>query len=267
MNEFRIKHRSKPNNLVQTIERVSVILDILGRSPQGISVGELSEKTGFPKGTTHRLLTSLAYFDHVRQDSVTKNYYLGFKLVELGNRLLGQIDIRSEARPFLIELAERTKETVHMVIPDGNEALYVDKVDASENTGGLRMVSRLGTRIPLHCSSVGKAMLAYMSENKIRDVIDERGLPRRTDKTITDFAELKKHLHRIREQGFAFDDEENEKGIKCVGAPIRDQSGDVVAAISISVPSIRVSTESLLSTLKDYVIETAMRISIKLGHY
>jgi DNA-binding IclR family transcriptional regulator len=259
-------NRSKPRNLVQTIERASLILDILGKRPLGFSVGELSEKTGLPKGTTHRLLTSLAYFDYVRQDSMTKNYHLGFKLVELGNRLLGQLDFRTEAHPYLIELAERTKETVHMVILDRNEVLYIDKVDANEHAGGLRMVSMLGSRIPTHCSAVGKAMLAFLPEEKLAAIVEDKGLPRRTEKTITDYEELKKHLQLIREQDYAFDDEENEKGIKCVGVPIRDQSGKVKAAISISVPSIRIRTETLLTTLKDQVAETAMKISQKLGY-
>ena len=267
MKASKTNNRSKPSNLVQTIERASLILDILGTSPQGLSIGELSEKTGFPKGTTHRLLTSLAYFDYVRQDSMTKNYHLGFKLVELGNRLLSQIDIRTEAHPYLIELAERTKETVHMVILDRNEALYVDKVDASEHAGGLRMVSMLGSRIPTHCSAVGKAMLAFLPEERLVSIVKDKGLPRRTENTITDIEELKKHLQLIREQGYAFDDEENERGIKCVGAPIQDQSGKVKAAISISVPSIRIRTETLLTTFKDQVVETAMKISQKLGYY
>ncbi len=107
----------KPNNLVQTIERASSILDILGQSPQGISIRELSAKINLPKGTTHRLLSSLSYFGYVRQDSKTRNYFLGFKLVELGNLLLSQLDLRKEAEPFLKDLAERTKETVHMVCP------------------------------------------------------------------------------------------------------------------------------------------------------
>lgn len=267
MKESKIRNRSKPSNLVQTIERVSLILDILGQSPQGLSIGELSEKTGLPKGTAHRLLTSLAYFDHVRQDSKTKNYHLGFKLVELGNRVLSQLDFRTEAHPFLIELSERTKETVHMVILDRNEALYVDKVDASEHAGGLRMVSMLGSRIPTHCSAVGKAMLAFLPEERLVSIVKDKGLPRRTENTITDIEELKKHLQLIREQGYAFDDEENERGIKCVGAPIQDQSGKVKAAISISVPSIRIRTETLLTTFKDQVVETAMKISQKLGYY
>lgn len=262
----RSKNRSKPSNLVQTIERVSLILDILGNSPHGISVGELSEKTGLPKGTTHRLLTSSAYFDIVRQDSVTKKYHLGFKLVELGNRLLGQLDFRTEARPYLKELAERTKETVHMVILDRNEGLYVDKVDAAEHSSGLRMVSSLGSRIPAHCSAVGKVLLASLSEEKLLNLVQEKGLPRRTENTITDFEKLKQHLQLIREQGYAFDNEENEKGIQCVGAPIIDQRGKVLAAISISVPCIRVNAATLQTTLKNHVTETAMKISMNMGY-
>ncbi len=267
MKASNAQNRSKPSNLVQTIERVSSILDILGKSPKGLSVGELSKKTGFPKGTTHRLLTSLAYFDYIRQDSMTRKYHLGFKLVELGNRLLHQLDLRTEAHPYLIELAERTKETVHMVILDHNEALYVDKVDASDHHGGLRMVSMLGTRIPTHCSALGKAMLAFLPEERLVSIVKNKGLPRRTENTITDIEELKKHLQLIREQGYAFDDEENEKGVRCVGAPIRDQNGKVNAAISISVPSIQIRTDTLLTTLKDQVTETAMKISQKLGYY
>ena len=266
MTHLRSESRSKPSNLVQTIERVSLILEILGNSPQGISVGQLSEKTGFPKGTTHRLLTSSAYFDLIRQDPTTKKYHLGFKLVELGNRLLGQLDYRIEARPYLKELAEKTKETVHMVILDRNEGLYVDKVDASEHSSGLRMVSTLGSRIPAHCSAVGKVLLASLSEDKLIKLVEEKGLPRRTEKTITDFEKLKAHLQIVREQGFAFDDEENEKGIQCVGAPIIDQRGSVLAAISISVPCIRVKKRALKTTLRDQLTETAKKISRKLGY-
>lgn len=266
----KTQNRSKPRNLVQTIERISLILDILSQSPQGLSIGELSEKTGFPKGTIHRLLKSLAYFDYIRQDSKTKNYHLGFKLVELGNRLLKQIDLRTEAHPFLVDLAERIKEVVHMVILDHNEALYVDKVEPSQHADGVRMVCMvtvMGSRVPTHCSSVGKVMLAFLPEEKLVSIVKDKGLPRRTENTITDFEELKEHLKLIRNQGYALDDEENEKCVKCVAAPIRDQSGEVIAAISISVPGIRVRTDTLLTTYKDQVVETAMKISNKLGYY
>ncbi|CAB1055442.1 Transcriptional regulator, IclR family [Olavius sp. associated proteobacterium Delta 1] len=267
MKASKAQNQSKPSNLVKTIERASLILDILGKSPQGISIKKLSAKTGLPKGTAHRFLSSLAYFDYVRQNSMTKNYHLGFKLVELGNRLLDQIDLRTEAHPFLVELAERTKETVHMVILDHHEALYVDKVESSEPAGGLRMASVIGARIPTHCSAVGKVMLAFLPEERLVAIVKDKGLPRRTENTITDIEELKQHLQLVRKQGYALDDEENEKGVKCLGAPIRDQNGKVETAISISVPGTRVRTDTLLTTLKDQVTETAMKISQKLGYY
>ena len=259
-------NRSKPNNLVQTIERVALIFDILGMAPNGISVGELSQKTGFPKGTSHRLLSSLAYFDYVRQDPVTKNYQLGFKLVELGNRLLGHLDFRAVARPFLIHLAERTKETVHMVILDRNEALYIDKVDSSEHRSGLRMVSMLGSRLPAHCSAVGKVLLAHLSDAAFDEVISHKGLAERTRNTITEVERLRAHLKKVFAQGYALDNEENEIGIRCVAAPIRNERGAVIAAISISVPALRSEKSKLETTLKDRVVETALNISRKLGY-
>src|SRR4030066_2183202 len=144
---------SKPNNLVQTIERVSFILDILGQNPQGISIRDLSARVKLPKGTTHRLLSSLTYFGYVRQDPRTRNYFLGLKFVELGQILLQQLDLRKEAQPFLRDLAERTKETVHLVILDRNEVVYIDKLETDQNPSGLKMDSKKGLRQPPHSSS------------------------------------------------------------------------------------------------------------------
>lgn len=166
----------KPNNLVQTIERVSSILDILGQSPQGISIRELSTKIKLPKGTTHRLLSSLSYFGYVRQDSKTRNYFLGFKLVDLGNLLLGQLDLRKEAEPFLRGLAERTHETVHMVILDRDEVVYIEKVETEKNPSGLRMASRVGLRNPAHSSAVGKVLLSHLPQEELNGLIKEKGL-------------------------------------------------------------------------------------------
>ncbi len=270
MKASKTQNQSKPNNLVKTIERVALILDMLGKSPQGLSLRELSGKTGLPKGSAHRLLSSLAYFHYVRHDLNSKNYHLGFKLVELGNRLISQIDLRTEAHPYLIELAERTHETIHMAILDHSEALFVDKVDPNNLAGGLRMVcagSGIGTRIPTHCSSVGKVLLAFLPEESLASIVRDKGLPRKTENTITDIEELKQHLQLIREQGYALSDEEDERGVKCLGAPIRDQSREVIAAVSISVPSARTRTDTLLTTYKDQVVETAMKISQKLGYY
>ena len=257
--------RTRPSNLVQTIERASLILDILGQSPQGISIKDLSDKIQLPKGTTHRLLSSLSYFGYVRQDSNTKNYFLGFKFVELGNLLLSQLDLRKEAEPFLRDLAERTKETVHLVILDQNEIVYLDKLETEPNTGGLRMASRVGSRNPAHSCAVGKVLLADLPEEALERIITEKGLSKRTENTITHAGHLKEHLKLVKKQGYAVDDEENERGIRCVGAPVFNETGKTVAAVSISGPAFRVTRKMVQEGLKKEVMETAYRVSEMLG--
>ena len=261
-----IQQGSKPNNLVQTIKRTSIILDTLGQSPQGISIRELSAKVKLPKGTTHRLLSSLSYFGYVRQDSKTRNYSLGFRLMELGNLLLSQLDLRKEAEPFLRALAERTKETVHMVIMDRDEVVYIDKVETDQNQSGLRMASRIGLRNPAHSCAVGKIFLADFSEENLGNFLKEKSLFKRTENTITDFVQLKEHLRLIKKQGYAIDDEENEKGIRCVAAPIYNETEKAVAAVSISGPAFRVTKKIIQESLKKEVMETALKISQRLGY-
>ena len=257
--------RTKPSNLVQTLERASLILDILGQSPQGISIRDLSDRIKLPKGTTHRLVSSLSYFGYVRQDPRTKNYSLGFKLVELGNLLLSQLDLRREAEPILRDLAERTKETVHLVILDENEIVYLDKVELDQNPGGLRMASRIGTRNPAHSCAVGKVLLADLSEETLEQIVKERGLVKKTENTITDISDLKEHLKSVQKQGYAVDDEENERGIRCVAAPVFNDAGQAVAAISVSGPAFKVTKKVVQETMKKEVMEAASRISTKLG--
>jgi IclR family transcriptional regulator, KDG regulon repressor len=257
---------TRPGNLVQTIERVSSLIDILSQSPRGISIRDLSAKVKLPKGTTHRLLSSLTYFGFVRQDPTTRNYFLGFKWIELGQLLLGQLDLRREAEPFLKDLAEKTKETVHLVFLDRNEIVYIDKVEADHGQGGLRMASRIGLRNPAHSSAVGKVLLADLPEETLNEILQGKGLPRRTGNTITEIDPLKEHLKLVRRQGYAVDDEENEEGIRCVGSPIYNEAGKAVAAVSVSGPAFRITKKAIQETLKRKVMETALKISRRLGH-
>ena len=256
----------KPSNLVQTIDRVSSLIDILSRSPRGISLRDLSAEGKLPKGTTHRLLSSLTYFGFARQDLKTRNYLLGFKWIELGQLVLSQLDLRREAEPFLKDLAEKTKETVHLVFLDRNEIVYIDKVEADHGQGGLRMASRIGLRNPAHSSAVGKVLLADFPEEALEFFLRNKGLPRRTGNTITEPNQLKEHLTLVKRQGYAIDDEENEKGIRCVGAPIYNETGKAVAAVSVSGPAFRITKKVIQETLKKQVMETALKISRRLGY-
>jgi IclR family transcriptional regulator, KDG regulon repressor len=257
--------QSKPNNLVQTIERVSLILDMVGQHPQGISIRDLSAGLKLPKGTVHRLLSSLSYFGYIRQDPETKNYFLGLKLMELNTHLGNQLDFRKVAEPILRDLAEKTKQTAHMVIYDRNEVVYVEKIETQQPAGGLKMASLVGSRNPAHSSAVGKVLLSCFSEEALEDFLQKKGLPRRTANTITDPDAFRKHLKIVRSRGYAMDDEENEKGIRCVGAPIFDGKGRPVAAISISGSVFQVTKKAVHEVIKAEVMEAAAEISRRLG--
>jgi DNA-binding IclR family transcriptional regulator len=190
---------------------------------------------------------------------------LGLKFVEMGQTLLSQLDLRKVAEPILRDLAERTKETIHLVILDRNEIVYIDKVETDQNPSGLKMASRIGLRNPAHSSAVGKMILASFSEEELQVFFNEKSLVRRTENTITDPVLLREHLKTVRKQGYAVDDEENEKGIRCVAAPIYNEIGKTVAAISITAPAFRVTRKSIQETLKKDVMETASEISERLG--
>ena len=256
----------KPNNLVQTIERVSAILDLVGENPKGVSIREVSSQLDLPKGTVHRLLSSLSYVGYIRQDAVSRNYFLGLKLLDLGGLVASQLDLRKIAAPLLHALADATRETVHMVVWDQSEVVYIEKVEPLPDMGGLKMASRVGSRNPAHSCAVGKIFLSYLSPNELEDFISAKGLPARTSNTITDGVALKQELKTIREQGYALDNEENEKGIRCIGAAALDESGTPVAAISVSGPAFRVTKKIAQEILRKKVVETAAEISRRLGY-
>jgi IclR family KDG regulon transcriptional repressor len=257
--------QSKPNNLVQTIERVSLILDMVGQTSKGMSIRDLSAGLILPKGTIHRILSSLSYFGYIRQDPETKIYFLGLKLMDLNAQLSNQLDFRKVAEPILRDLADRTQLTAHLVVIDRNEIVYVDKVEAQQPAGGLKMASRVGSRNPIHSSAVGKVLLSYFPEEAMEDFLLKKGLPRRTANTITDPDCFRDHLKIVRSQGYAIDDEENEKGIRCLGAPIFDGKGRPVAAISVSGSVFQVTKKNVHDVMKGEVMAAAAEISRRLG--
>jgi DNA-binding IclR family transcriptional regulator len=172
------------------------------------------------------------------------------------------LDLPELARADLRELSQTSQETVHLAILDGTEMLYVDKVDSPQS---VRMHSVIGTRNPLHCTAMGKAVLAFLPAEECVALLNHITFTPRTSNTITDEKVLLAHLERVRANGFAVDDMENEEGIRCVGAPIFDHTGSVTAAISISGPAYRLS-DSRLQELSAVVVETGEAISGKLGY-
>jgi len=248
------------DNAVQSIERAVKILEELAEEKEGLGVTQLSRRLALHKSTVHRILSTLLNLGYVEQNKYSEKYRLGMKLLYLGGTILERMDLRHEAHDLLKELSEEVNEAVHLVVPDGDRALYIDKIDSSRT---IRMYSQIGRRAPMHASAVGKAILAFSPDDLTSKVIDGR-LEKYTSNTITDGGGLEEHLKIVKARGFAVDDEENEEGIRCVGAPIFDYTGRVIGALSISGPTVTVTPDKL-DMLADKAIEYAGRISRRMG--
>lgn len=238
---------------------------MLGGEKQSYSIRDIANQLNLPKPTVHRILKTLSHFGYVTQDQISREYRLGFRLVELGQAVLSQIDLRKASEPYLHKLAEQVQETAHLVVLDDHEILYLDKVESMNHPTGLRMASRIGMRNYAHSCAVGKVLLAFLSKAERREIYSQKGLPKLTENTIADVKKLEKHLELVRARGYAADDEENERGIRCVAAPVRNSRGEVVAGISISGPAVRLAMERINKEIKEEVVKTALDVSGRLG--
>ena len=255
------EQRLTEKGIVQSIDRALSILEVLSDYSEGLGVTEISEQVNLHKSTVYRLLTTLIYKGYVVQDAETNKYGITLKLFELGSKKVESMDLLSVSKEYTKKLMESVNEVVHLVVREGSEIVYIDKVEAN-NT--IMMASTIGKRSPMYCTSVGKAILAHLPEKKVKEIWDNSKIVKYTDYTITDFEELKTELEDIRQKGYAVDNEENEIGVRCIGVPIFNRHGKVEAAISISGPAIRV-TESKISNFSIKVMNTASLISRELG--
>jgi IclR family transcriptional regulator, KDG regulon repressor len=252
-----------PNdNTVQSVDRALRILEIISTRKEGYGITEISKEMLLNKTSVYRMVSTLVQHGFVEQDAETEKYKMGYKVLELSSILLEFLDLRTEAKTYLKELEQFTNEVIHLVVYDRGEVVYIEKLEGSET---LRMHSKVGTRAPMHCTSVGKAILAYLPPSEVSQLLDRYNFTEHTPYTITDKDALMKHLVEVRKQGFAFDMEENELGINCIAAPIFDNSRKVVAAISISGPTMRMTSEKL-DELKTRIVEVALKISRRLGY-
>ena len=220
----------------QVIDRVIDILETFARIGPDLGVSEISRALGLKKATAHRLLASLRRRGIVAQDPATRRYRLGLKLWELGAMATLQVDWVDRVKAHLEQLTQVTGETAHLAILSDGQILYVEKVESSHS---LRMPSQVGRRNPIHCTGVGKAQIAYLPDEVLVSLVNRRGLARFTPNTLTDLPALRAELARVRARGYAVDNEEIEEGLVCIGAPIRDHTGEVVAGVSIAGPSSR----------------------------
>jgi DNA-binding IclR family transcriptional regulator len=198
----------------------------------------------------------------VETDPGTGGYRLSFRMLRMGLKVLDRLDFRQVAQPLLRELNQKTLETVHLAILQGSHALSIDKIGSPQLVA---LDAKLGSIIPLYCTGVGKALLAFQSDEMRGEILHSFGLERHTPHTITTQSQLRKELARVKEQRYSVDNQEAVLGLRCVAAPILDHQGNVVAAFSVAGPASRVTLERVPELAK-LVCETAREISFRLGY-
>lgn len=248
--------------LIQSVERAADILELFLEDEPELSVKEISERLGLSKSTVHGLIKTLEHRGYLQQNPDNLKYKLGLKLFELGSFIADQFDIVQIAQPFIKELVDDLKETVHLVVRQQDELVYVAKEEGPQT---LRIYSHVGKRAPIHCTGVGKAILAFQDEKEIDRILSTVELKSFTDKTITDVEEIKKQLQQVRENGYSVEDEEIEIGLGCIGAPIFDHKGNVSASLSCATPKMRLTEERIPEIIAG-VKNTAAKISRSLGY-
>ena len=251
----------RPSGYIQSVDRALSILEIFSSRKPEIGVSEIARLLNLNKSTVFGLISTLERRGYIEQNPDNGLYRLGLKTIELSQNKLSAFSTAEIAHPILRKLVDTVKETVHLAIYDRGEVVYIDKVECDN---ALSIASFIGKRNPAYCTGVGKCLFAFQTDEEIERVL-RRPLEKRTPKTITEIKRLKDELATIRKSKIAYDDEEFSIGLKCFAAPVIDARGAVCAAVSISIPTIRLDVERE-SFLETSVRGAAKAISEALGY-
>jgi DNA-binding IclR family transcriptional regulator len=252
----------KNDNSIQSISRALDILEALAMRKDGLGITAIAKKTELSKSTVHRIASTLAERGYVDHEVASGRYRLGLKYIEIASYYINSLELQTEARPFLWNLTSQLGLTAHLGILDAHEVVYIEKLDVFP---GIRLYSQIGFRVPAYCSSLGKCLLSGLSSDELQAVMANCPFDRFTERTITNLKDLKIQLRQVRAQGWAMDDEEHDAGYRCVGAPIFDYRGDVIAAVSASGPTANLNDERIPLAVEK-VRDSAARISQRLGY-
>ncbi|MCC8127650.1 MAG: IclR family transcriptional regulator [Clostridiales bacterium] len=246
---------------VRVVDRVFDILEVLAASSEPIGLSDIVRETGISKSTVHRLLASMCARQYVEK-SANGLYSIGYKLIETVSHHINQLELITEARPFLNSMMRDLDLTAHLGILDGSDVVYVEKMDIYPNT---RLYTQVGYRSPAFCSSIGKCLMSCLSGDELEDALRLCDFKKYTKNTITDIREFKRHLKVIRRQGWAMDNEEYQIGHRCIGAPVFDYRWSPVAAISASGSISQLSDDRLEMVIRE-VKDAARNLSRKMGY-
>ena len=247
---------------VQSLDRTFDILELLSQERRGLSLTGIADRLDLHKSTVFRLLAALKNRGYVIQSGSRGLYKLGMEFLQLCSQYLNNLELKTEAEPYLHRLSQRTAQTVYLAIRQDLEVVYIDKV---EQFNSLRKYSIIGQRRPLHCTSLGKALLTGMSGQEITILYAGKTLEALTPRTITDVEELKENISLCRRRGWCFDDQEFSLEERCIGAPVFDYREKVIAAVSTSW-LVRSFPNANIEAISSYVIDAARSISQHMGY-
>lgn len=248
--------------IIQSIDRVLQVLELFSLEKPEWGVTEISKALNIYKSNVHNILSTLAEKGFVKKDPKTDKYKLGIKFFELGSVVIKNMDLRKIAHPYIEELSKEFNETVHLGVLDEGRVVSIEREESDKS---LCSHIEIGKRTPLHCTAVGKAIMAYLSKDKVSAIVEGKGLKKYTENTIIDKEGLEKEFLKIRKQGYAVDNMEHEEGVRCVAGPIRDHTGEVIASMSISGPAFRINENNMPNIAKK-VKECCDCISEEMGY-
>jgi IclR family transcriptional regulator, KDG regulon repressor len=256
--------KDKAEYIIQAVSHALDLLEQFHGDVDELGVTELSKRLKLHKNNVFRLLATLESRGYIEQNRATENYRLGLKSLELGQTFIKQMGLLRQAKPILEKLVTECNETSYVAIFKEGYIVYLDVVETDLT---VRVVSRVGSRLPAYCTAAGKIHLAFMSDEEIEAVLPPGELKQYSANTLTDRDALKRELRQIAEQGYAIDNEELDAGVRCVAVPIRDYTRRIVGAVSISGPSMRLNDDRIQKELVPLILQSGEELSTRLGYH
>ena len=246
---------------VQSIERALDIIESVAEEQDGKHLTAIAEETGLHKSTAHRIIMTLVGRGYLTK-TVSGNYRLGFKLIEEASCYINHLELQTEARPYIAEISAHLGMSAYLGMLEGDKVIYIEKMHKATPE---KLYRQIGAGVPAYCSSLGKCILSGYSKAQLEEIMADCSFMKFTEKTIDNMDALHRELNKVRSQGWAIDDEEYEKGHRCIGVPVYDYRGEIVAAVSVSGEK-HVLTDERMPEIAEYLMEKAGQLSRDMGY-
>ena len=254
------------NVKLNTIGKAITVFETIRSAKRPLSIKEIAEAIGLNKSSLHHHIKTLTEFGYLQQDSDSRKYDIGLNLVRVGQSYLQRLDVRERGHLFLEELSKELNQTVHMLVLDHNEAVYIDKVDVNHQPGALQCSSFIGLRTDVYSTASGKILLSNLEQGSLNEILKNIQLLPITTHTLTDISEFEKELTLSKERGYGMDLQEHFLGLQCIAVPILNSHSQCVAAVSVSCPIATISREMLENEVLEKLKETGRKISSAMGY-